>query len=186
MISRQCRFESPGRSLESDCKRCMGRRRRKKDVRAEVELAGSMDCFRRVSRKTEEEHDKQHVRTPGHTHTFLRNRETSRSGTAEQFGCTWEQEIPLASSDDFPSTPCEFECEKKIVPKGGTLQEKTQTKEQRSADWSPHHFHEVNHRWTRPTSTHSFRQRGKRLTSPDCFLSVRQISLQEHGVLFGA
>ena len=73
---------------------------------------------------------------PLDTHTFLRNRETSRTGTAEQFGCSWEQEIPLASSDDFLSAPCEFECEKKIVPKGGRLQEKTQKKEERSADKS--------------------------------------------------
>ena len=37
-----------------------------------------------------------------------------------------EQEIPLASFDDFPSISCQIECQKKFVPKGGRFNTQTQ------------------------------------------------------------
>ena len=37
-----------------------------------------------------------------------------------------EQEIPLASFDDFTSISCQIECEKKFVPKGGRFNTQTQ------------------------------------------------------------
>ena len=45
-----------------------------------------------------------------------------------------EEEIPLASFDDFPSTSREFECEKKMVPRHGKFSSKTkkQRKEART------------------------------------------------------
>ena len=45
-----------------------------------------------------------------------------------------EQEIPLASFDDFPSISCQIECEKKFAPKGGRFntQSQKQKKEART------------------------------------------------------
>ena len=47
-----------------------------------------------------------------------------------------EQEIPLASFDDFPSISCQIEFEKKFVPKGGRFNTQTQ-KQKKEAQTRP-------------------------------------------------
>ena len=102
-----------------------------------MERIGSMECLRRVVRRTQEAHGKQYLRTLGHP-------SSSCWKTNHPLGETYsEEEIPLASFDGFPSISREFECEKKMVTKRGQFKKKTQKQKKESQRKSQITFRKV-------------------------------------------
>ena len=86
-----------------------------------MERIGPMDSPRRVIRRTVELGKKYLFLMEDKPHGWELQNSFDALGETDS-----EQEIPLASCDDFPSTFCQIECERKVVPKGGRFNTQTQ------------------------------------------------------------
>ena len=113
----------------------MGRRTWKKDTQAKVERIGSMDFLRRRSRRREEVHGKQYLRTLGHpSFSCWKISHLDKDSCGVHDETDLRKRFPWYLTMTVSSISCEFEGEKKIVPRRAKFNTKThkQKKEARN------------------------------------------------------
>ena len=105
-------------------------RDKEKDTQAKVERIGSMECLRRGGLQDGGGTWQAVSPNAWTSKLFLLEDEPPGLELQNSFGALgetdWEEEIPFASFDDFPSISREFECVKKMETKRGQFKKNTQ------------------------------------------------------------